>query len=142
MKTFKRQSSSTLFLLELIIALFFFTVASAVCVQFFVKAHNMSEDSQELNFAVNECCSVAEIIRASSSEAEAEEEIDNLYPGYDLQAIYFDNNMKLCKDTAAAFRFKISFETDSDTMVAQIAMNRLEDSKTIYKLEVKRNVQF
>ena len=43
---------SSLFLLELMIAILFFCLASAVCVQIFVKAHTTSRETQELNTAL------------------------------------------------------------------------------------------
>ena len=57
-----RARSSSLFLMELIFAILFFSVASAVCVEFFVKAHLLSRDSDALSRAVNECAGAAEII--------------------------------------------------------------------------------
>ena len=46
-----RAQSSTLFLLELILAILFFSLASAVCVQFFVKSRLLSRGAQNLNHA-------------------------------------------------------------------------------------------
>ena len=43
---------SSLFLLELIIAILFFSLTSAVCVQIFVRAHLISRQTQELNMAL------------------------------------------------------------------------------------------
>ena len=43
---------SSLFLLELIIAILFFSLTSAVCVQFFARAHQISRQTQELNAAL------------------------------------------------------------------------------------------
>ena len=43
---------SSLFLLELIIAILFFSLTSAVCVQIFVRAHLISRQTQELNTAL------------------------------------------------------------------------------------------
>ena len=43
---------SSLFLLELMIAILFFCLASAVCVQIFVKAHTISRETEELNMVL------------------------------------------------------------------------------------------
>lgn len=49
----KRMSGRTgLFLLELIISIFFFIIASAVCIQLFVKAHVLDRENRELSEAV------------------------------------------------------------------------------------------
>ena len=60
-----RARSSSLFLMELIIAILFFSVFSAVCVQFFVKSHLLSNDANALTHAVNECASTAEMIHTA-----------------------------------------------------------------------------
>ena len=46
-----RMSRSGLFLLELIIAILFFAVTSAVCVNLFVQAHLTSAESSNLTAA-------------------------------------------------------------------------------------------
>ena len=75
----KRAQASSLFLLELTMAILFFSIASAVCVQIFVKSRAMSLHAEELNAAVREVSSAAEIVRASKSRAEAEEMIRSFY---------------------------------------------------------------
>lgn len=60
-----RAQASSLFLLELTMAILFFSIASAVCVQIFVKSRAMSLHAEELNAAVREVSSAAEIVRAS-----------------------------------------------------------------------------
>ena len=62
-----RARSSGLFLMELIIAILFFSVASAVCLEFFVKSHLLSLDSDILTRSVNECSGAAEILCTSES---------------------------------------------------------------------------
>lgn len=56
-----RAQASSLFLLELTMAILFFSIASAVCVQIFVKSRAMSLHAEELNAAVREVSSAAEI---------------------------------------------------------------------------------
>lgn len=45
-------SKSGLFLIELILSIFFFIIAMAVCLQLFVKAHTLSNDAVSMNQAV------------------------------------------------------------------------------------------
>lgn len=59
MKTQAARRSS-LFLMELIMAILFFALASAVCVQLFAKAHLTGQATQDLNGAVSQCQSFAE----------------------------------------------------------------------------------
>lgn len=66
-----RPRSSSLFLMELILAILFFSIASAVCVQFFVKSHLLSRESRVLSQAVNECSNIAEVFDASEGTGDA-----------------------------------------------------------------------
>ena len=67
MKVKNRPRSSSLFLMELILAILFFSVASAVCVQIFVKSHLISRQSEELSQAVTLCTNSAEAFAASDA---------------------------------------------------------------------------
>ncbi len=62
MKTAPSRRSS-LFLLELMIAILFFCLCSAVCVRLFVQSHIISENTQNLSMAMNQTSSFAEIYR-------------------------------------------------------------------------------
>ena len=55
-----KHSRSTLFLLELIIAIFFFSVASTVCIQLFAKSHLLSKQTINENHAVTQTQNLAE----------------------------------------------------------------------------------
>ena len=66
-----RAQSSSLFLMELILAILFFSITSAVCVQFFVKSHLLSRESKALAQAVNESTNNAVIFDASESTEDA-----------------------------------------------------------------------
>ena len=55
MKMTHRPRTSSLFLLELIFSILFFSVASAICIQIFVRAHTLSRDARALHTAVSAC---------------------------------------------------------------------------------------
>lgn len=56
-----KSSKSSLFLMELIIAILFFALASAVCIQLFVKAHLLGKTTTEENKALLMCQNFSEI---------------------------------------------------------------------------------
>lgn len=56
-----KSSKSSLFLMELIIAILFFALASAVCIQLFVKAHVLGKNTTEENHALLLCQNLSEI---------------------------------------------------------------------------------
>lgn len=55
-----KHSKSSLFLMELIIALLFFSLASTVCIRLFVNAHSLSGQTVDMNHAVNYAQNMAE----------------------------------------------------------------------------------
>lgn len=56
-----KTSKSSLFLMELIIAILFFALASAVCIQLFVKSHLLGNTTAQENHALLLCQNLAEI---------------------------------------------------------------------------------
>ena len=154
MRKRNRARSSSLFLLELIIAILFFSVASAVCVQFFVKSHTMSGQAQEMNFAANECSSVAEIVQASESEKEIVSQVRSIYPDVVVNTkgestilnIFFDDSFNAASSSEADTAYMISadFANENGLIDCHISAEKLktaQSSGNIYELEVKHNAQ-
>lgn len=56
-----KHSRSSLFLMELIIAILFFSLASAVCIRLFVKSHLVSESTVNQNHAITHAQNMAEV---------------------------------------------------------------------------------
>lgn len=61
-----KSSNSSLFLMELLISILFFSLASAVCIQLFVKAHLLDIKTEEKSQAVIWMQNLAELWQASS----------------------------------------------------------------------------
>lgn len=55
-----KHSKTSLFLMELIIALLFFSLASTVCIRLFVNARSLSSQTVDTNHAVNYAQNMAE----------------------------------------------------------------------------------
>lgn len=79
MKMTHRPRTSSLFLLELIFSILFFSVASAICIQIFVRAHTLSRDARALHTAVSACSDAAEIGSNAGTAADAAEKLAALY---------------------------------------------------------------
>lgn len=147
MKQRNRARSSTLFLVELIIAILFFTVCSAVCVQFFVKSHSISRQAGELNFAVNECSSVAEIIQGSDSEDEMLRGLKAVYPeafavDSSTLSIAFDSDFVQCDSEGkdAAYYVNTEMKVADNSVECTISARSSDDSESIYELEIFHNL--
>ncbi len=84
----KRASSrSGLFLLELIISILFFSLASAVCIRLFVEAHIMDRDNRNLTQAVKLCENLAEVYTAADGDTDT---LQKLY-----QAPFFERSVEI-----------------------------------------------
>lgn len=131
MKYQRHNNTSSLFLLELILAVLFFSVASAFCVQIFIKAHLMSQDARDLNFAVNEISSIAE--QLSTEDALQAPATDSIR--------YYDKAYTPCAREDAVYTLTIHFN-EADTMrTAEIEMTTTTDDQSIYALQVHNHIQ-
>lgn len=126
MKYQRHNNTSSLFLLELILAVLFFSVASALCIQIFTKAHLMSQDARDLNFAVNEVSSMAEQM-----------------PDDSLQdaAAYYDSSYASCKKADAVYVLTVHYEPKDTLLKAHISMDTIADNRNIYALDVTKHRQ-
>lgn len=78
----KNSSKSGLFLMELILAIFFFSIAAAICVRLFVTSHRLSRESVQLNHAVTMAESIAEAFYGcNGEEAQLIPLLNDLYSG-------------------------------------------------------------
>lgn len=127
----KRQNhthSSGLFLLELILAILFFTLASAVCLQIFVKSHTLSRLAQDLNFAVNAVSSAAEQVPSNPDQLENTQ-------------IYYDEDYGLCDADHAAFILSASFEVEDSHILGEISVMPADDTTAIYTIKIYKHIQ-
>lgn len=124
-----RPRSSSLFLMELILAILFFSVASAVCVQIFVKSHLLSEESKALNHAVNLCTNLAETISASPEQMSREP-----------LPTYYDADFSLCEEKDASYVLSVHMKETDSFLDAHIEMSDIS-GKTIYALDTTHHLQ-
>ena len=138
---------SSLFLMELMIAILLFSLAAAICVPVFVKSHSIKEKSTELNQAVLASVSVAEIIRSEGislemlSEAfpEAESADHTLY-------ISYDQKWSPCAPSDAVYTLRVGTKlelttSDSSILTGEITVYRAgQEGNSIYELAVKKYI--
>ena len=111
---------SSLFLLELMIAILFFCLASAVCVQIFVKAHTTSRETQELNTALEKVSGYTELFLADALTEDTE--------------VFYD------ADWQASYEIVIRVEPDGKLLHGTFTVQRLsgEQPEEIYSVETDR----
>lgn len=150
MKYQRHNNTSSLFLLELILAVLFFSVASALCIQIFTKAHLMSQDARDLNFAVNEVSSMSEQISAGTLHSDTAASSDDTasdpstqMPDDSLQdaAAYYDSGYASCEKADAVYVLTVHYEPENTLLKAHISMDTIADNRNIYTLDVTKHRQ-
>lgn len=150
MKYQRHNNTSSLFLLELILAVLFFSVASALCIQIFTKAHLMSQDARDLNFAVNEVSSMAEQISAgtlhpdtaaSSDDTASDPSTQISNDAWQDDTAYYDSSYASCEKADAVYVLTIHYEPEDTLLKAHISMDTIADNRNIYTLDVTKHRQ-
>ena len=146
MKLTHRPRTSSLFLLELIFSILFFSVASAVCVQIFVRAHTLSRDARALHAAVSVCSDAAEIGSNADAAADAAEKLAALYPDAAIESpaldgsslssvtVGFDAELQLCAADTVYLLTADYYEADA-MLHCKAVMTKTGSSEEIYRLE-------
>ena len=133
----QNNTRSSLFLIELIIAILFFSLGSAVCVQAFVKAHTVTAQAQDLSFASSTVSSAASVVKYTDGSLA---QIQNYFPdacqdGDDV-AVGYDSALASCDDPADAnYTMHIHTEPIDGGRAASIRMDGA-DGGTIYELQL------
>jgi len=87
-----RGSASGMFLIEILLALLIFAMASAICLQVFVTAHQIAADSNTLNRAVVAAQNGAECFKATGGDIKKAEELLTGYEGYMIEIKELSNS--------------------------------------------------
>ena len=137
-----KHSRYSLILMELMAAILFFSLASAVCIQLFAKAHIMSRDASMESSAVIHVQTVAELMLADGARIS-----DNLkahYPHMTIKdnsrSIYFNKNWDECAEKDAAYRLDIAESDKSGIKKEAMSMNDIAGNAELYKLDVDIHV--
>lgn len=142
MKNYRTHKSS-LFLIELILAIAFFALASAVCLQLFVKSHLLSRETARLNTGVNLVTSTAEIFRQNYGDMDA---IAALLPELQQQnsvefySAYYNEDGMPCTKADAVYILTVTPNHTEDMALTAIKILLAEDNHSIYELPVQIHV--
>lgn len=133
------KSRTSLFLMELIIVILFFSIASAVCMQLFAKAHLTSVKTKELNHAVAIAQSYAEVMRGTDGSmnsivAEFPEAIvtDN------YMEIFYDSDFKVCTPENASYVSDVTITPNGAIQNITIVFVKLSDYTEVYRLDATK----
>ncbi len=134
-----RRSKTSLFLIEMIIAVLFFSICAAICVQIFAKAYTTSRDTQTLNSAVTLCTSAAELFYGYNGDlSKIQNTVDpkrmSTYKNGVL-TFYYDQDFNLCHVGDALYYLNMYDKKTDDLMISYISLNRCSDNETLYDLD-------
>lgn len=108
------RSKSSLFLTEMILSILIFSIAAAVCVQIFVKAHLLSEQNENMNYAQNLAASMSELL--SMTEVYPDD-IFHVFPSSIIEndsiIVYFNESWEECSPKDASFTMEAKFHQNS-----------------------------
>ena len=133
----RQTKRSSLFLMELLIAILFFILASAICVHFFVQSHMLEQDSVNLNHATTAATSAAEIFLSEESPSFEKFFCDgnNVKNGF---LYFYDKNWELCNSSQTKYTVSLHWEENDSMRTCHIDVSSAEES--LYALTVNKHV--
>jgi hypothetical protein len=142
------HSKSSLFLMELIISILFFSLASTVCIQLFVRSHTLSGDTVALNNAIIQAQNIAEIYNHSDGELTS---VLSYYPDAainelsDSVYIYYDENWNtegITEDNSVYMAQVTSGSVDTENNIHATIQIGYTGSDDIYVLELMHHIAY
>lgn len=128
---------SGLFLLELMIAILLFSLASTFCMLFFVKSDTLERQSYDLNHAVTASSSVAELLRYQKDPIAS---LEKHFPlGKQTEegfVIYYNKSWRPCASFEAEYLLNAAISEENSVITGQINISKNEQS--LYSLTIKK----
>ena len=133
----RNSSKSSLFLIELIIAILFFAIGSAVCVRAFIKAHDLSLQAKDLSFASAQASSAASVLKyTDGSFASFSTYFPDAGEREDGFLVYYDADQNLCSESDAVYTMEIVLSDENGMRHARITVAHTGE-KPIYELPIR-----
>lgn len=129
----KNSSRSSLFLIEIILGILFFSIAAAICVQLFIRAHLMGQSSTDLNRGISLAQTAAETFRAcDGSLSETAALLSATAQGETLTA-YYTADAQPCGPEEAVYTLSLTHSYADGISSSEISVTR--DAEPVYSLE-------
>lgn len=127
-----KHSKSGLFLMELIIALLFFSLASTVCVSLFVKSATLSDDTVDLTYAVSQAQNLAEVYLSCDGDIR---QVHFLFP----ESTISEDNLLVIEEDGLISTLSFSPENEEGLVCGDIVISN-SSNEEIYSLQVLHHV--
>jgi hypothetical protein len=134
------KSKSSLFLIELMLSILFFAIASSVCLQMFVKAHTLSQDSRDLTFATEAASTLSDYWKDCNGDYDLL--IDELLFGEytdETFTVYYSKDGQSCEENEHYYTIYLTTTIDHSIMNAHICVEN--PTKVVYEMDSKHFVK-
>ena len=141
------NSHASLFLMEMMIAIMLFSLASAVCLRMFAACHQIGEETRDLNMAVYQAGNAAELLRHSLKSKEGAQDafpgcIQAEYPQAVMEGaalmVYYDAGWKPCQEPGSAHCMEIVQSQEEGLALYEIQIRNMDGQEgEIYSLPLK-----
>lgn len=133
----RRNTRSSLFLIELMISVLFFALGSAVCIQVFVKAYTINEDARRLSFASLQASSAASALKYTNGSAEAMKEyFPQITEDENGLSVYYDKAFQECPKSDCFFSMHITQQKKDHAIYACIRITAPDRKNPVYSLDI------
>lgn len=135
-----RSSKTRYFLIELLIVIAFFAVASTVCVQVFAHAHLISVESQALSRGVGAAQSAAEVFQASKGDRQQMARLlgGELQPDGAIH-VFYNEDWEAASSGDGYYQLTMGVEGER-LLTAAVQVTQCQDGALIYEMETKQFV--
>ena len=127
-----RNSRASLFLMELMISILFFSLSSAVCIQLFVKAHTINEKTEDKSNAILIAQDISEYFHHADGD---KEQILSYYTEYEETAdgvlLYFTQNSNSCSASSAYYVATLNFGQDGSYKTLSFHVMCVDEQQTL-----------
>lgn len=138
MKESRHNSGTSLFLMEMILALLFLSLSSAACIQIFAAARKNRIQAEQWNQIQALTTSVGEVLEGTDG---TDEQILSLIPdgtrkGADM-IWYYDHTWQICSPKEASFKMILETDISSSERSGRLSFRQLSDDSELYRITLR-----
>ena len=138
MKESRHKSGTSLFLMEMILALLFLALSSAACIQIFAAARKNRLQAEQWNQIQALTTSVGEILEGTDG---TDEQFLSLLPGgikKNTNLIwYYDRNWQSCSSGEAACEMILETDISSSEKSGELSFRQLSNCNELYRITLR-----
>jgi competence protein ComGC len=129
------SSGSSLFLMEIILNILIFSILLTVCLQFFLKARQLTGDTTQLERAVTCCSNAANVYESGDGTLDS---FSGIYTDaivtVDQVIVYLDENFIECPAEDSVYTMQILPAESENASVSVISITCYDGSEEIYSI--------